>query len=618
MTAPYYTAIIKDMEFLESDNFNAEQIAEERSHLSEILDCIKTRIQELKCDGFSYRAVNIYDDNDVEEYRTDKFRHDERLYDIKVLEGCLGTPYFARLKMRLVSKTTVLDTTSMTRMRKLIDDDGEGDELIDIYVGAHVVFFRGNVIIYSHNSPLGNKVYERFDGGTVEYGCYKYKVIFRRKFDIRGGKLLACFQDYSSETGGIVYDKFLAHMLKVKRGDKRLTDIIPTIQANQNAIITRPAEENLVVSGCAGCGKTMILLQRLEYLMFNKKVELSDTIIVAPGERYIEHIRPVVDDLMLSACRRLTMAELYRDIILSLNGVSNEERHNLKAAVIATDSSISKECLRYCYSDDFLTKLRAELEPIKQFHEKRRAHYIRESEYYERQRYAFGGYDNELKKPKRPAVMIPFGKLNAYPAELSRSYTKARLYVMLFAYSFVLGKSDFAAGLYIDEAQDYNFNEYRLIKSVAKCTVNLFGDVNQTVGVGGIGDFARIDELFNVRHYSLNENYRNAAEITAYVNELTGMNVVSLGLPGGSIRRVALCDIELEAKNTDDRVAVIYGDCPVSVVTRVASAVGGDAMSVFAAKGMEFETVFVCGDMSRTERYVAYTRALKDLVIVDM
>ena len=68
----------------------------------------------------------------------------------------------------------------------------------------------------------------------------------------------------------MVYDKFLAHMLEVKRGDKRLTDIIPTIQANQNAIITRPADESCVVAGCAGCGKTMILLQRLEYLGFNK------------------------------------------------------------------------------------------------------------------------------------------------------------------------------------------------------------------------------------------------------------------------------------------------------------------------------------------------------------
>ena len=249
--------------YSESDNFNAKEIDEEAQHLALVQDMIREQITLLENDGFAYRIVDFYDDNAVEEYRTEKFRHDERLRDISILKQAIASPYFARMKLKQVEAVMVSDTPSMTRVRTVGDfsDEDLGEE-VDIYVGSNVIFYRGKIIVYSHNSPLGNRVYSRFEDGRIVHGGYAYEVIFRRKFDIRDGKLMAVFQDYSIEEGGVVYDKFLAHMLKVKRGDKRLTDIIPTIQANQNEIITAKSDGS-IVRGCAGCGKTMIMLQRL-------------------------------------------------------------------------------------------------------------------------------------------------------------------------------------------------------------------------------------------------------------------------------------------------------------------------------------------------------------------
>ncbi len=605
-------------DYTESENFNAREINEEREHLSRVLDRVREQIEILKNDGFSYRAVDIYDELDVEEYRTDKFRHDERRRDIRILENCLDTPYFARMKLRLIGINKAADTPSMTRMRSIVDVDNTLGDEPDIYVGANVVFYKDKIIIYSHNSPLGNKVYDRFDGGKIEYGGYEYEVIFRRKFDIRDGELKAMFQDYSKETGGVVYDKFLAHMLEVKRGDKRLTDIIPTIQSNQNAIITRPASENCVVRGCAGCGKTMILLQRLEYLGFNKKLELSDAEIISPSEKYIAHIQPVVDDLMINAARRSTMAELYKELLLSLKGIRASDRKAVSDCIPVGDEILSDGDAIACYGDAVKKKLITALGPVKKSYNDRLKAYRDDYERYERECV----WSPDAVKPRPPVVSVSLSRFPFIPPLGSGDrYCKAKLYLLLTAYCYVLGKPDFKKALFIDEGQDYYLNEYRLIKDITRATVNVYGDENQQLVSGrGIGDFKKLGELWrDMQYYSLNENYRNSREITAYVNGLLDMNVTSLGLEGGSVEKIDFAALTSELTNisTDDRIAVIYPSDDKALESALKRFVPDDILyTVSQAKGMEYERVYACGNMSDREKYVAYTRALADLYIV--
>ena len=613
---------IQGMDFFESDNFNAEQIAEEAEHLRLTLDMMREQIELLENDGFAYRIVDIYDENEVEEYRTEKFRHDARKRDIAILKRSLGTPYFARMKLTPIGRISGRDddAPSMTRARAVSGyEDFLGDDA-DIYVGANVIFYREKIIVFSHNSPLGNRVYERFENGKIEYGGYEYKVVFRRKFDIRAGKLEAVFQDYSAEEGGVVYDKFLAHMLEVKRGDKRLTDIIPTIQANQNAIIIRPADENCVVAGCAGCGKTMLLLQRLEYLSFNKKIELDKALVIAPGSRYIEHIQPVVDDLMISAARRITMAQLYRELILSMHGIKSSERKAISKATLEGDERLSDETVCACYGDGVKRKLIAALGAVKQNYKKRLGIYRDQLDEYERElAWQRGSYVTPtLVKPRAPVIAID---LKAFPfiPDLGPAMTKCKLYLLLTAYCYVLGKPDFDSTLFIDEGQDYFYNEYKFLAECTRSVVNVYGDTNQQISrLRGIGDFDKLDGLWDMHRYALNENYRNAREITEYVNGLLGMNVTSLGLDGGVIDEVEPDKLSAMLEDTgDDRIAVIYSASDRKTGAWLNSFVPRKNLyTVAQCKGMEYERVFACGELSDAEKYVAYTRALGKLYIV--
>ncbi|MDE5593175.1 MAG: hypothetical protein K2I75_04500, partial [Clostridiales bacterium] len=158
------------MDFFESDNFNAEQIAEEAEHLRQTIEMMKEQIALLEDDGFAYRIVDFYDENAVAEYRAEKFRHDERKFDIRILKKALDTPYFARMKLEPIGRAKGdFDAPSMTATRTLSDFEPIGDEA-DIYVGANVLFYKEKIIVFSQNSPLGNKVYERFENGKIEYG----------------------------------------------------------------------------------------------------------------------------------------------------------------------------------------------------------------------------------------------------------------------------------------------------------------------------------------------------------------------------------------------------------------------------------------------------------------
>ena len=115
--------------------------------------------------------------------------------------------------------------------------------------------------------------------------------------------------------------------------------------------------------------------------------------------------------------------------------------------------------------------------------------------------------------------------------------------------------------MFIDEGQDYFYNEYKILAECTRTTVNVYGDTNQQINKArGIGDFDKIDGLWkDVKHYALNENYRNAREITEYVNRLLGMTVTSLGLDGGTVEHIALDEVRgAIADAGDDRIAVIY------------------------------------------------------------
>lgn len=112
------------------------------------------------------------------------------------------------------------------------------------------------------------------------------------------------------EQGSI--DPFLLQVIEEKRLENKLTDIIATIQSNQNAMIRHTEKKGMVVQGCAGSGKTMILLHRISYLLYNHKLNhYSRALIIVPNKRFRLFIDELATNLEIEKIERVTIWEYY-------------------------------------------------------------------------------------------------------------------------------------------------------------------------------------------------------------------------------------------------------------------------------------------------------------------
>lgn len=190
----------------------------------------------------------------------------------------------------------------------------------------------------------------------------------------------------------------------------------------------------------------------------------------------------------------------------------------------------------------------------------------------------------------------------------------------------------------VDEAQDLALNEYKLIKILNRNNIvfNLFGDVNQLIKPNrGISDWSELENIIQAKEFELNENYRNTNQITRFCNSCFNMDVSQTGVDGAQVREISRGELEGELESlsiTTERLAILVPRAvqkgkylKKDLLSQSIKAIIDDSlenghislMYVDEVKGIEFDKVYVIGNkMSKNEKYIAYTRALSELIIV--
>lgn len=223
-----------------------------------------------------------------------------------------------------------------------------------------------NLEIVDWRAPLAKKYYQKSQiAFTINE--YDYKLILRRALRTHNGKLLDYKNEYLSvrdyltkeEIAGrdeeIIFDPFLKEILRAKKEQSEISDIIETIQEQQYEIITKPERESFVVQGCAGSGKTMILLHRLSYLMYNnEKLKPRDVLVITPSDSFNAFIDELSAVLELEKVKTNTI-DAYFLQLLKNEGVDISEKITEKTP---------DEYASYIYSDKFLTDTEKKLSKI--------------------------------------------------------------------------------------------------------------------------------------------------------------------------------------------------------------------------------------------------------------
>lgn len=265
----------------------------------------------------------------VKELRAEKQRLTE---EIGKCRPFFDEPYFARMD---------------------VVDDKEGYN--SYYIGK-----RGDMRleIVDWRAPIAKRYYQK---SSVRFSIneYDYQVILRRALRVKAGKLedfkneFLSVRDYltreeiSGRDEEILFDPYLREILKSRKEETNVRDIIETIQEKQYAVISLPERESFVLQGCAGSGKTMVMLHRLSYLMYNdENVRPRDVLLITPGTSFNEFIEELAEILQLEKVRAMTAGE-YFSKVLSRFGVDAESK-------IDYGAKENEAYLKYLYSPAFV------------------------------------------------------------------------------------------------------------------------------------------------------------------------------------------------------------------------------------------------------------------------
>ena len=221
--------------------------------------------------------------------------------EIESYKGFFTEPYFARMD---------------------VVDDKEGYN--SYYIGKKGDL---NLEIVDWRAPLARKYYQKSQI-LFSINEYNYKLILRRALRTRNGKLLDFKNEYlnlkdyltKEEIAGrdeeIIFDPYLKEILKNRKEQSEISDIIETIQEKQYEIITKPERDSFVLQGCAGSGKTMIMLHRLSFLMYNnEKLGPRDVLVITPSDSFNAFIDELSQVLELEKVKTTTIDDYFLQLL---------------------------------------------------------------------------------------------------------------------------------------------------------------------------------------------------------------------------------------------------------------------------------------------------------------
>ena len=181
--------------------------------------------------------------------------------------------------------------------------------------------------ILDWRTPVARRYYQK-SCSSFTFNEYEYKTILRRAIRAKSGQVLDCKNEYLSLKDYLtaeeiadrdednVLDPYLKEIIRNRKEESSVRDIIETIQEKQYEIITRPEKGNFVLQGCAGSGKTMVMLHRLSYLMYNNEdIKPRDVLIITPSNSFNAFIDELAEILELERVRTLTSYEYFLQVL---------------------------------------------------------------------------------------------------------------------------------------------------------------------------------------------------------------------------------------------------------------------------------------------------------------
>lgn len=541
---------------------SSEELKKEVLYLKETLKILKNIIEK-KSDSIEFQKINV---NEMKKYI---WENSGVLDDIEVM-----------VSMRDVNKEvdfTNKNIKNINALRKSLSspyfgrvDFSYDDDIISVYIGINGIIENLKNYVFDWRSPIASLFYN-YGVGKAEYtapiGKIQGDILLKRQYKISNGKIKRCFESDIN-----IDDEYLQEILS-SASSKKMTNIVNTIQKEQNMIIRNVDDKHLIVQGIAGSGKTSVALHRIAYLLYNeKKLTNNNVLIFSPNEVFSDYISNVLPELGEQNVLQTTFSDFVSSYIDGdiesftnfLERYYNNENiclENQKYNKVKLSNEFKKEIdiflKDYISTAGFVKGLsingkkitREELNRIFQekFDNREVSRRLEDMSEY------LGGYKKEFKRKifqkLKELLTIDTNPIEVYNKILSKnnlSIDKERTKFNSNRKIKKLSYSDLLPLMYInfelngypnartikhviiDEAQDYTLLQFDILKKIFNsASFTILGDVNQT-----INPFYKYDNLNDInsifnnkgKYVELTKTYRSSQEIIEFSNNILGID----------------------------------------------------------------------------------------------
>ena len=515
---------------------------------SDSIEIQKTNVNEMK--KYIWENSGVLDDIEVMVSMRDVNKEvdftNKNIKNINALRKSLSSPYFGRV------------------------DFSYDDDIISVYIGINGIIENLKNYVFDWRSPIASLFYN-YGVGKAEYtapmGKIQGDILLKRQYKISNGKIKRCFESDIN-----IDDEYLQEILS-SASSKKMTNIVNTIQKEQNMIIRNVDDKHLIVQGIAGSGKTSVALHRIAYLLYNEKnLTNNNVLIFSPNEVFSDYISNVLPELGEQNVLQTTFSDFSSSYIGGdiesftnfLERYYNNENiclENQKHNKIKLSNEFKKEIdiflKDYISTARFVKGLsingkkitREELNRIflEKFDNREVSRRLEDMSEY------LGGYKKEFKRKifqkLKELLTIDTNPIEVYNKILSKnnlSIDKEKTKFNSNGKIKKLSYSDLLPLMYInfelngypnartikhviiDEAQDYTLLQFDILKKIFNsASFTILGDVNQT-----INPFYKYDNLNDInsifnnkgKYIELTKTYRSSQEIIEFSNNILGID----------------------------------------------------------------------------------------------
>lgn len=549
-------------------NIESEQLKQEEEYLKNTLSVIKeliendnnsikdrmTEIQEVK--KYLWENNAMLDDAEIASgmynVNCDVSYTNENIKKLMKLKKSLENPYFGR-----------------------VDFECDGDSE-PIYIGINGIEKDFNFYVFDWRTPIASLFYN-YGTGPASYeapdGTISGDVTLKRQYKISNEKIERCFDSDLN-----IDDEYLQEIL-ANASSEKMTNIVNTIQKEQNEIIRNVIDKYLIVQGIAGSGKTSVALHRIAYLLYKEKNLTSNNVLIfSPNDVFSQYISDVLPELGEDNVLQTTFSDFASAYIRDFkeiesftqfieryyknNSISDEEYkitkykmsnefknlidnyiNNYKKNISFTKPIIIDNKVIEITDLNRLLKTTFERVPLSERIE-RISEYICDHNNISYKKYGktiiekiknIINLDLDVKKMYKDIISSEQFKDAAGLKEnadfkVIKQLKYDDLLPLMYIYFEMNGypKNNSIRHVIIDEAQDYSLLQFYMLKKIFyTASFTVLGDIHQTINPYYIyNNLNEVNSIFEDKgkYIELNKTYRSSQEIIEFTNQILGLN----------------------------------------------------------------------------------------------